>query len=124
MFNYIGIDHVQVAAPPNREDDAITFYSGKLGMELIEKPKSLQKNGGVWFQCGNHQLHIGVKQDFIGETKAHPAFEIENFEEFKDHLREQNVSYKEDDKLPDADRVYVFDPFGNRLEFLSYSTKV
>ncbi len=124
MFKYVGIDHVQVAAPPNSEKEATTFYSGILGMELIEKPKALRKNGGVWFQCGNHQLHIGVKQDFIGETKAHPAFEIENLQAFKDHLKKQNVSFKEDDNLPNTDRVYVFDPFGNRLEFLSYSSNV
>jgi len=123
MYKFIGIDHVQVAAPPNSEKEATMFYSNILGMEHIEKPEALQKNGGVWFQCGTHQLHIGVKQDFKGEKKAHPAFEIDDFPAFKEHLQKQGVSYQEDDKLPFANRVYVFDPFGNRLEFLSYTSK-
>lgn len=122
MYKFLGLDHVQVAAPPNSENEASSFYGDILGMEPIAKPLALQKNGGVWFQCGSHQLHIGIKEDFEGEAKAHPAFEIQNLSDFKQHLQDNDVAFQEDDKIPDVERIYVFDPFGNRLEFLSHQT--
>lgn len=74
------IDHIQLAAPKNSEEQAIHFYKDILGFEQIEKPDTLKKNGGVWFQSGNIQIHIGIEEPFHPTKKAHPAFETENLE--------------------------------------------
>lgn len=34
----IGLDHVQLAMPPGREDDAAAFYEGLLGIPRVPKP--------------------------------------------------------------------------------------
>lgn len=122
-FRFIGIDHVQLAAPENCEEQARHFYSTILGMEEIEKPENLKKNGGVWFQCGKHQVHIGVWNEFVPAAKAHPAFEVENVQALKEHLTRAGVTTEDDQSLPGANRFYVKDPFGNRIEFLEWTDR-
>jgi catechol 2,3-dioxygenase-like lactoylglutathione lyase family enzyme len=104
-----GIDHVQVAAPPGCEAEARHFYGGLLGMEEIEKPEELRPRGGVWFRCGAQQLHVGVQEDFVPSSKAHPAFVVTGLDELV--LRLENVT-------KDGPRCYTADPWGNRIEIL------
>ena len=119
-YSFQGIDHVQVAAPRNQEDEARAFYGDKLGFQEIKKPDLLAKRGGVWFQVGHHQLHVGVENDFQPAKKAHPAFEVKNIKDLRSKLMEQGVKIREDDNLEGAERFYLHDPFGNRLEFLEW----
>ncbi|MCM3124585.1 VOC family protein [Mesobacillus sp. AQ2] len=119
-YKFKAIDHVQLAAPKGTEDQARKFFSGILGFEEIEKPAELKKRGGAWFQFGSCQIHVGAEADFVPAKKAHPAFEVENIEELKKHLSGSGVDYLEDDKLPGANRIYVSDPFGNRIELLEW----
>ncbi|MEH7305378.1 VOC family protein [Neobacillus drentensis] len=114
------IDHIQLAAPMGCEEEAREFFCGILGLNEVEKPAELKKRGGVWFEFGTFQLHIGVEEPFTPAKKAHPAFVVENIEELKGHLREKGVSFTEDDLLPGASRIHVHDPFGNRLELLEW----
>ncbi|SES67168.1 Catechol 2,3-dioxygenase [Oceanobacillus limi] len=120
MFHYEKLDHVQLAAPRGEEEKARTFYQEVLGFDEVEKPVSLQKNGGVWFQAGAVQLHIGVDEPFTPAKKAHPAIQVKNIEKMKRHLDELEINYQVDSKLPGANRFYIHDPFGNRLEFLEW----
>jgi len=114
------IDHVQIAGPKGCEGLAREFFSGILGLTEVEKPEELKKRGGVWFEFGPFQLHIGVEEPFSPAKKAHPAFVVEGIKGLKDHLRENGVTYTEDDTLPGASRIYVSDPFGNRLELIEW----
>ncbi|MPQ26484.1 glyoxalase [Bacillus paralicheniformis] len=117
-YMFDGIDHVQIAAPKGSEDECREFFSKILGMKEIPKPENLKKRGGVWFQCGTHELHIGIQENFIPAIKAHPAFSISDINKLKQRLIENNIKIKEDEPLEGATRFYVNDPFGNRLEFL------
>jgi catechol 2,3-dioxygenase-like lactoylglutathione lyase family enzyme len=119
-FTYTGLDHVQIAAPAGCEEQARRFYVELLGMTEVQKPAALAKRGGVWFHAGNHQLHIGVQADFVAATKAHPAFQVENLLLLRDQLLAKGVFVIEDELLPGANRFYLNDPFGNRLEFLEW----
>ena len=89
-------------------------------MPEIEKPPLLKQKGGVWFTLGSYQIHIGVEEKFSPAKKAHPAFEVENLEALKEHLSEQGVSFVVDAELPGANRIYIHDPFGNRIEILEW----
>lgn len=114
------IDHIQLAAPRGCEEAAREFFSGILGLIEVEKPAELKKRGGVWFEFGTFQLHIGVEEPFSPAKKAHPAFVVENIEGLKGHLVEKDIPFSEDADLPGASRIHVHDPFGNRLEFLEW----
>lgn len=119
-FQYETIDHVQLAIPIGGEDNARRFYSKVLGFEEVEKPALLRKNGGVWFQAGSVSIHVGVENPFAPAKKAHPAIRVKNIEGMKNHLYEKHMDYVVDERLPGANRFYVKDPFGNRLEFLEW----
>lgn len=117
------IDHIQLAAPIGSEETARSFYRDVLSLEEVEKPESLKQNGGVWFSNGSVHIHIGVEQSFVPAKKAHPAFEVSELEALADHIRSKGISVLTDDRLPGANRFYVNDPFGNRLEFLEWVEK-
>jgi hypothetical protein len=42
-MSLLQIDHVQLAMPEGREDDARQFYMLALGMEEVPKPENLAK---------------------------------------------------------------------------------
>ncbi|MGI2293718.1 VOC family protein [Paenibacillus sp. GXUN7292] len=119
-YHFLGIDHVQLAAPEGCETAARHFYNGLLGWAEIPKPEALRKRGGVWFQCGTHQVHIGIQKQFVPAEKAHPAFQVQNLDELRSHLIRNNLQVVDDDARAEegVKRFYLNDPFGNRLEFL------
>ncbi|MDQ0872421.1 catechol 2,3-dioxygenase-like lactoylglutathione lyase family enzyme [Paenibacillus sp. V4I3] len=121
-FSFYGIDHIQLAAPEGREDEARNFFAKLLGWTEIPKPENLRKRGGVWFQCGIHQVHIGVQKDFVPATKAHPAFQVSQLDELQRYLVNLNIQTIPDDARDDegVKRFYLNDPFGNRLEFIEW----
>src|SRR3954447_1277014 len=121
----VGIDHVQVAAPPGCESDARRFYGGLLGLEELEKPAPLAGRGGVWFALGDagQQLHVGVEQDFAPARKAHPALVVSlgGLELLAERLVEAGCEVRWDDALPGVARFYADDPWGNRRELVADS---
>ncbi|WP_019241115.1 MULTISPECIES: VOC family protein [Bacillus] len=117
-FTFTVIDHIQLAAPKGSEEKARAFYHDILGFEEIEKPFALKERGGVWFGFNTYQIHIGIDEAFSPAKKAHPAFAVYPINELKKHLEKNNVEYTIDDKIPDVERIFIEDPFGNRIEFL------
>ena len=113
----VGIDHVQLAMPPGREDDARRFYARLLGIPEKAKPAALEKRGGAWFESGTVKIHLGVEADFHPARKAHPALLVRGLRELVERLRQAGIEVI-DDALAGYDRVYVSDPFGNRLELM------
>lgn len=119
MSIYIGLDHVQLTAPKGSEGKARAFFSGILGLEELEKPAELKKRGGVWFRCGKDEIHIGIEENFSPSKKAHPAISVSNLKALKEKLKLHNMEIIEDnDTIPGVKRLYISDPFGNRLEFI------
>jgi catechol 2,3-dioxygenase-like lactoylglutathione lyase family enzyme len=105
--------------PAGEEEAAERFYSGLLGMERVPKPEPLAGRGGCWFRSGDVQLHLGVEQDFRPARKAHPALLVEGLSELRGRLEDAGVQIEDDTQLEGHDRIYAFDPFGNRLEFIA-----
>jgi catechol 2,3-dioxygenase-like lactoylglutathione lyase family enzyme len=139
----LGIDHVQVAAPPGCEPEARRFYGELLGLRELPKPEALRGRGGAWFELASGQLHVGVARGFVPARKAHPALRLS--EAGLDLLARRLLAAGEhvdwDHELVEgagesakADslegslreplgvrRFYTQDPWGNRLELLAYA---
>ena len=113
-----GIDHVQLAIPPNGEAPARAFYGALLGLREFAKPDALASRGGCWFVGLGIHLHLGVADDFQPARKAHPAFSVANLPVLRDRLMEAGVPVTEDESVLNVRRFYAFDSFGNRLEFI------
>jgi catechol 2,3-dioxygenase-like lactoylglutathione lyase family enzyme len=113
----VGIDHVQLAMPAGREADARAFYGALLGIPEREKPPDLARRGGAWFENGAIKIHLGVEADFRPARKAHPALLVRDLRRLVERFGAAGVAVI-DDPLDGFDRVYVDDPFGNRLELM------
>lgn len=111
----VGLDHVQVAIPRGSEDEARSFYAGRLGLLELDKPEPLRSRGGCWFACGSTQLHLGVEDSFRPARKAHPAFHVTALKAF---VEERHLEVRWDDELAGTIRCFVDDPFGNRIELV------
>ncbi len=112
----LDLHHIQLAMPKGGEDAARRFYVDVLGLSEVDKPEALQGRGGVWFQSGPLRLHLGVDEPFTPARKAHPAFRVADLGVAAALLEEAGVEYRPDIDLPGLQRVYVADPFGNRIE--------
>jgi len=113
------LDHVQLAMPRGGEDRARAFYSGLLQIPEVPKPAALAARGGAWFESRDVKVHLGVDPEFRAARKAHPAFLVRGLPELVERLRTAGVDVVDDDAIPDGARVYVTDPFGNRLELVA-----
>ncbi|WP_435166359.1 VOC family protein [Falsirhodobacter sp. 1013] len=110
--------HVQLAMPKGGEDQARAFYVGALGFDEVNKPSILQGRGGVWFSQAGVEVHLGVEEPFTPAKKAHPAFEVTALEQAVKRLTDMGLEYRRDVDLPMIRRIYIDDPFGNRIELL------
>jgi catechol 2,3-dioxygenase-like lactoylglutathione lyase family enzyme len=112
------IDHVQVAMPVGEEAKARAFYAGLLGLPEQPKPAELAKRGGCWFESARVKVHCGVETPFAPARKAHIAFRVDDVLALTARAKEAGYEVIDDDLLPGHQRIYIYDPFGNRLEFL------
>ena len=112
------IDHIQLAMPRGRESDARAFYEGVLGIPEAQKPPNLAVRGGCWFARGSLKVHLGVEADFHPARKAHPAFLVEDLPSLVAKIAAAGFHVTTDEPLDGYNRVYVDDPFGNRLELM------
>lgn len=116
-INFNRLNHIQLCIPLGKEEEARKFYCELLGLEEIEKPESLKKNGGFWLRIADIELHIGA-ENLEGKSKRHPAFEVDDLEGIKNHMKENGVRIKEYDPLPAFSRFSFFDPYDNRIELM------
>jgi catechol 2,3-dioxygenase-like lactoylglutathione lyase family enzyme len=114
----VRIDHVQLAMPAGGESAAEAFYSGLLGISRVPKPPHLAARGGCWFENETLKIHLGIDADFRPARKAHPALQVAGLRALVERLVTAGVPVVDDDPLAGYDRVYVEDPFGNRIELL------
>ena len=66
-INFKKINHIQICIPKGEETKGREFYCGILGLQEIEKPESLKKNGGFWLaRVQNKSLkHLSNWQEFL-----------------------------------------------------------
>lgn len=113
-----GLEHVQLAMPAGAEDEATEFYEGLLGIPRVPKPAHLAARGGCWFESDRVKVHLGVDADFRPATKAHPAFLVDDLRALADRIAAAGFDVVDDEPLAGFDRIYVHDPFGNRIELM------
>ena len=104
--------------PAGEEARARSFYCDVLGLVEEQKPANLAARGGAWFRGGSLRLHLGVDRDFHPAKKAHPALLVSGLADLIARCQAAGYSPVRDEPLDGYDRVYVTDPFGNRIELI------
>lgn len=115
------LHHVDLIIPKGEDDTARRFYCDLLGLKEIDKPVVLRKNGGLWLQLGNAQIHLSFeRKEGVDprKTKAHIAIQVEDLDALESALQLAGFIVKKQAPLPGMRRMESEDPFGHRLEFL------
>ena len=105
-IKFIRLNHVQICIPKNKEEEARKFYCELLGLEEIEKPEYLKKNGGFWLKIADIELHIGA-EDIENKSKRHPAFEVEELEKIKASASTTETSATENSKETNSNEATI-----------------
>lgn len=115
----LGLHHAQITIPNGAEKEAKQFYCNVLGLEEIEKPKSLKGRGGFWLKVGNREVHVGTEDGFDRlTTKAHLAYLVNDISYWKSVLEQNDIQVIEGIPIPGYDRFEFRDPFGNQVEMI------
>jgi catechol 2,3-dioxygenase-like lactoylglutathione lyase family enzyme len=89
------------------------------GIPRVPKPRHLQARGGCWFEQSGLKIHLGVDADFRPARKARPALLVNDLASLVRRMSAAGVVVVDDEPpLVGYHRVYVDDPFGNRIELM------
>lgn len=115
--SFIGIEHIQLAAPPDGEEACRSFYLGVLGLSEVPRPVTGAGRSFLWVQLGAHQIHFRPDPEFKAAKFAHPGILVRGVEALVARLKAAGFAVTTEQSIA-ADRFHVRDPFGNRLEFI------
>ncbi|MBS0472548.1 MAG: VOC family protein [Proteobacteria bacterium] len=115
-LSIIGIDHVQIAVPRALEAECLKFYREIFAFPELEKPEELKPRGGVWFQVGALQMHIGVDPEGSPKSKRHICFLVGDLAAAKAAVQRAGVAIEEESVAEGLSRFFIRDPAGNRIE--------
>ena len=116
MITFKRVDHIHIAVPPERLEEARIFYTDTIGLKLIDRPDHLFSTKGYWFNIGDVQLHIGVEPQLPASTR-HTAFEVTDVDAALKYLTGK-VEILPEPEIPGRSRFAFLDPSGNRMELL------
>jgi len=111
------IDHVTVLVTDVRR--ARAFYGGVLGLTEVAPPAEFDFVA-VWYDLGGQYLHLLKKPTPDTESPRHFCLRVEDVAEARAELRAKGLAIQETVKIAAADRFFVRDPDGNRIELLQW----
>jgi hypothetical protein len=112
------LDRVQLAMFIGGDDLACAFYNGALGIPARQKPATLAKRCGCWFERGELKIRRGVELDFRPARTAHPACRLIDLPARIERLEALGYKVRQGKPLQGFHRVDVGDPFGIRIELI------
>ena len=114
------VDHVSVIVTDLERSRR--FYRDLLGLREIAKPRTFDFQV-LWFQLGDTQLHLLRKDQADTLSPRHFALRVADCKTARAHFRTHDVPMQETTLIPGADRFFVFDPDGNRIEIIQWIEK-
>lgn len=112
-----GLDHVQLPIDPGGSAAARGFYEGLLGLAEVRDPL-LDRPGTLHYALGTHRLDLHEGHYTGVAPQAHLALRVIDLAAVASRLRAAGVLIDEAPLPSGEDRLYVEDPFRNRLELI------
>ena len=95
------------------------FYRDVLGLKEINKPRTFDFVV-LWFDLGNMHIHLLLKEDPDTVSPRHFALRVADAAKARAYFREQGLAIQETTLIPSADRFFIHDPDGNRIEIIQW----
>jgi catechol 2,3-dioxygenase-like lactoylglutathione lyase family enzyme len=111
------IDHVSVIITDVARSRR--FYRDLLGLREIPKPRTFDFVA-LWFDLGNMQIHLLQKDKPDTISPRHFALRVADVPAARGYFRERGVETHETTLIPGADRFFIHDPDGNRIEIIQW----
>ncbi len=112
-----GLDHVSVIV--TNSEHSRHFYGTILGLREIASPKTFSFPV-IWYDFGPQQLHLLVKNEPDSQSPRHFALKIENALASRSYFLRLGIPIAETTPVPGADRFFIYDPDGNRIELIQW----
>ena len=95
------------------------FYGGVLGLKEVPRPRTFDFVV-VWYDLGNQQLHLLLKDKADTISPRHFALRVADAGAARAYLSERDIPFQEATPIPGADRFFIADPDGNRIEVIQW----
>jgi len=117
MSAFAGIDHVQLPIPVGGGAKARGFYEKQLGLVELRDPL-LDRPGTLRFALGAQRIDL-TEGPYVGVApQAHLALRVRSLRTLVARLRERGLAVDTGGAPDPGVRVYLDDPFGNRIELI------
>ena len=116
-FEIVKIDHVSVLITD--EERGRRFYRDVLGLREISKPKTFDFVV-VWFDLGDQHLHLLLKDKPDAPSPRHFALRVSDVPAARAYFRGLGMPVQETTLIHGADRFFIHDPDGNRIEIIQW----
>jgi catechol 2,3-dioxygenase-like lactoylglutathione lyase family enzyme len=116
-FEVTQIDHVSVIT--SDLERSRRFYRDLLGLKEIAKPRTFDFVV-LWFDLGNQQLHLLLQERPDGRSPRHFALRVKDTQSARTYFRRNGIPVEETTLIPGADRFFIYDPDGNRIEIIRW----
>jgi catechol 2,3-dioxygenase-like lactoylglutathione lyase family enzyme len=116
MTDVRSVDHVQLAVAIGGLREARHFYQDLLGLREVRDP-ALDRPGTLRFSLGGQRLDLSEGHYLGVAPHAHLALQVDGLADIVRRLKAERYPL-DHAPLDDRDRLYVEDPFGNRLELI------
>jgi catechol 2,3-dioxygenase-like lactoylglutathione lyase family enzyme len=95
------------------------FYRDVLGLKEINKPRTFDFVV-LWFDLGNMHIHLLLKEEPDTISPRHFALRVADATSARTYFRERGLAIQETTPIPGADRFFISDPDGNRIEIIQW----
>jgi catechol 2,3-dioxygenase-like lactoylglutathione lyase family enzyme len=116
-IRFTHIDHCSVLITDVAK--AREFYGGVLGLTEIPAPKEFDFVA-IWYDLGGTYLHLLLKPQPDTISPRHFCLAVANAKAAREELRAKGLVIEETVKIAAAERFFIRDPDGNRIELLQW----
>jgi len=118
MLSVTGLDHASVIITDVERSRA--FYRDVLGLREVPPPHTFDFVV-LWFELGDGRyVHLLLKPQPDTISGRHFALHVADAVAARDHFRRLGVPTDETVRIPNADRFFIRDPDGNRIEIIHW----
>lgn len=119
-IQFTRINHITINVPAGEHEKVREFYGKILGLKEVKRAEGLDEVYDlIWYELVDCLLHIDFTPPFFKPSESrHPGLEVKNIAAVKKELESKGAKIREAVPIPDRDRFYVIDPFGNYIEII------
>jgi catechol 2,3-dioxygenase-like lactoylglutathione lyase family enzyme len=111
------LDHVTVLITDVERSQR--FYADVLGLREVPPPYTFDFVV-IWFDLGGQYLHLLHKPQADTISPRHFALGVDDAVAARERCRMNGLTIDETVRIPNADRFFIRDPDGNRIELIQW----